>query len=784
MVNELMPEDIEFKVDLSGEYIVNDDYCPQYEEIYDKINEIMSINKPGFNLYIIDDFTKNNLNKIVGFIEKNIKRKSSAEDICYVNGEQERVPRCIKMDSGYGILLKSAIKKIKESYISLIYDFYNNLNENLLDTIGSEIEIKKNKCIDTLIKNAHEAGFDIKQEDGGFIFIPIYNDKTITEEEYDKLNIEEKEKLLEELRKLKVIESKVIREIKEIEKQGTNKIKKILKKIFDVSMENQKREFILKFKDNDKIIEFLKSTFFDIEKNVIDACTGDFEEDEKKFIEIFSKYNVNVIVDNSKKNFPVVFEDDPSIGNLLGSIGFKNAEGNYVTDIRLIKAGSLLRANNGCLIIRIDSLLLYPSSFYYLKKFLLNRRVDFSFDKVYFELLSENKLKPEPIDIEENVILIGDEEIYSRLFYYDKDFRNMFSTTAEAKLSLKIDSNIKAFLFNYIENYMSDKGIKILSQDAISELIKVLCRMAESREKILFKEEELNRILLIANEYAKKDNKYEIDDDCIIKAAYKQSIMEKEMLELYDKRKIFIQTENRTIGQINGLSVVDVGYESFGKPVRISCSCFKGNGDIIDVQKINDLSGRIHSKSVSILKGYLNNILDEYNGLSVDFNICFEQTYGKIDGDSASAAEVLSMLSAISKIPIKQNLAITGSLDQFGNIQPIGGVNEKIEGFFNVCKVMGGYEGKGVVVPSTNADNIVVSREVEEAVKVKKFHIFSVENVSDAANLMMGDNNLDWEKIIESCKEELNKFMNGLDFASTKKNVKKTKHRKQKEGDK
>jgi predicted ATP-dependent protease len=776
MVKELISEDVEFKVNLSGEYIVNDDYCPQYEEIYNRINEILLINKAGFNLYIIDDFSKDNLDKITAFIQKNIKRKSSPGDICYVNGENEKKPKCIKTANGEGILLKTTLKKIKDLYAESIYKFYNDLNENVLDRIISEIEINKNKLIDMLIKNAHDAGFDIKQGEDGFSFIPIYGNKVITEEEYDRLDAMEKERLLEKLRNLKVSESKLIREIKEIENQGINKIKMLLKRVFDFALESEKKNFILRFKDNDEIVKYLKNTFSSVEQKLIDACSGSFEEDEEKFIKIISKYNVNVIVDNSNNNFPIVFEDDPSISNLIGSIGFKNADGNYVTDMSFIKAGSLLRANNGCLIMRIDSLLLYPSSYYYLKKILLNKKVDFSYNNLYLELLSADKIKPECIDIEENVILIGDEETYSKLFYYDKDFRNIFNINAEAKSLFKIDRDMKAFLFNYIENYMSDKSIKILSQQAISELIKVLCRKAESREEILFKEEDINKILLIANEYAEREEKYEIEDTHIIKAAYKQSIIEKEMLEQYDKRKIFIQVKNRAVGQINGLSVIDIGYESFGKPVRISCSCFKGSGEIIDVQKINDLSGRIHSKSVSILKGYLSNILEEYSGLSVDFNICFEQVYGKIDGDSASVAEILSMLSAISKIPIKQNLAITGSLDQFGNIQPVGGINDKIEGFFNVCKLMDGYEGKGVVIPHTNADNIVISKEIEEAVKTKKFHIFTVENVGDAANIMMGDKNLDWSKIIKVCKEEINKFRNGSNIISNRKAAKKIGH--------
>jgi predicted ATP-dependent protease len=227
---------------------------------------------------------------------------------------------------------------------------------------------------------------------------------------------------------------------------------------------------------------------------------------------------------------------------------------------------------------------------------------------------------------------------------------------------------------------------------------------------------------------------------------------------MYSDKKILFNISDRKIGQINGLSVVDTGYISFGRPLKITCTVFKGSGDIIDIQKECNMSGNIHSKSIAILKGFINYLIGDYGKLPVDFHLCFEQLYGKIEGDSATVAEAVCLLSAISKIPIRQDIAVTGSINQFGEVQPIGGINEKIEGFFYVCKAMDKVDGKGVLMPLINKNNIVLNKEVEDAIKERKFTLYTMENFQDAIEVLMGDNKIDYKKIIEASKYELKRY--------------------------
>lgn len=421
-----------------------------------------------------------------------------------------------------------------------------------------------------------------------------------------------------------------------------------------------------------------------------------------------------------------------------------------------------MKANEGCLIIRMDNLVNNPSAYYYLKKVLLNEKVNFDYNKGYLELISLNGLNPEPVKIREKIVVIGDYNTYHMLYNYDSDFKNIFKIRAEFKPDIKINSKNKAIFYSYIQKYLENNKIKSIAPSALNKLAKLLSRKAENRNKLFIDDVEIDRILMLSNNNAEKNKRNEITEEDILKAVSSYSIVEDEFLEMYREKKILLNVRDRKIGQINGLSVIDAGYISFGKPNRITCTCYKGDGNIIDIQKDSNLSGSIHSKSINILNGWVNNILGDYRKLTVDFHLCFEQLYGKIEGDSASVAEALCIISSLSKIPLKQNIAVTGSINQFGEIQPIGGVNEKIEGFFNVCKLIDTIEDKGVLIPASNADSIILKDEVEEAVKNNKFHIYTMEGINDAMDIMMGNDFLNSYKIIKFAKEEIDKYKIGF----------------------
>lgn len=762
MNRELTPKDIIYEFDIEDISLRNHiDSMPQYLDAIENIKTALSIDEEGFNIYLIEDFSKQNLKDIIKYVNKTFENKSKPKDICYVLYEDEKLPKPIFISNGGGNKLRDAILKMQNQYLECTFQFYNNSINKEKEEIKENIQKQRNELITKLIDLAKEKGFDIKSTNSGFNFIPLGSSGEMTENEYDTLDKENRETVLETVSILKEKARKILEELKDIEVRDIGKIKEIMKVYYEDEMNDLKVESKKMFMEDEAVQDYFDVICSNIENNLIENYSLSYDEDEEKINEIIYKYIVHVIVDNSKnETSPVIFEQDPSIANLLGNIEYENHNGVYSTDIEFIKGGSMLKANEGCLIIKINNLLSNPSAYYYLKKALLTQEVDVSSNKSYYEFLSLGTLKPEPIPIKEKVILIGDYETYDLLYNYDEDFRKIFTMRAECNPMQNINNDLKESLIFEINKICSENDFKCLTKGAIREVAKILSRKAQSRSKIYYDKYEINRLLTLSNNKAKEENKEEISEEDIIHIGYKKDVVEKEILNSYIDKKMLIDVKDIRVGQINGLSVIDTGYFSFGKPIKITCCCYKGEGNIIDVQKDSNLSGNIHSKSINILKGYISTINGGFTKLPVDFHLSFEQIYGKVDGDSASVAEVICMLSALSKIPIKQSIAVTGSINQFGDVQPIGGVNEKIEGFFGVCKAIDTVKGKGVLIPLSNAEDLVLSAEVEMEIKNGNFHIYTMTSIEDAIEVLMGDSNTSFKKVMTSINKELKKYSN------------------------
>ncbi|MCB2288899.1 AAA family ATPase [Clostridium sp. CS001] len=762
MNRELTPKNIIYEFDIEDISLrSHTDSMPQYLDAIENIKTALSIDEEGFNIYLIEDFSKQNLKDIIKYVNKTFENKGKPKDICYVLYEDEKLPKPIFISNGGGNKLRDAILKMQNQYLECTFQFYNNSINKEKEEIKENIQKQRNELITKLIDLAKEKGFDIKSTNSGFNFIPLGSSGEMTENEYDTLDKENRETVLETVSILKEKARKILEELKDIEVRDIGKIKEIMKVYYEDEMNDLKEESKKMFMEDEAVQDYFDVICSNIENNLIENYSLSYDEDEEKINEIIYKYIVHVIVDNSKnETSPVIFEQDPSIANLLGNIEYENHNGVYSTDIEFIKGGSMLKANEGCLIIKINNLLSNPSAYYYLKKALLTQEVDVSSNKSYYEFLSLGTLKPEPIPIKEKVILIGDYETYNLLYNYDEDFRKIFTMRAECNPMQNINNDLKESLIFEINKICSENDFKCLTKGAIREVAKILSRKAQSRSKIYYDKYEINRLLTLSNNKAKEENKEEISEEDIIHIGYKKDVVEKEILNSYIEKKMLIDVKDIRVGQINGLSVIDTGYFSFGKPIKITCCCYKGEGNIIDVQKDSNLSGNIHTKSINILKGYISTINGGFTKLPVDFHLSFEQIYGKVDGDSASVAEVICMLSALSKIPIKQSIAVTGSINQFGDVQPIGGVNEKIEGFFGVCKAIDTVKGKGVLIPLSNAEDLVLSAEVEMEIKNGNFHIYTMTSIEDAIEVLMGDSNTSFKKVMTSINKELKKYSN------------------------
>lgn len=760
MKRELTPKEVIYDIDLNKAFPFNNrNNVPQYSDAYKKIELAFSINKEGYNVYVVDTFSKEKVDDITNFVKETLKKKEKPRDICYVVYEDPRYPTSLFLNNGNGMKLKKVVEEIKEIYYDSIIDFYNSSNNKDKEDILDEVYKKRSEHIGTLVDMAKEEGFDLKATTQGFVFIPLKEGEAMSEKEYDDLVQNDKENIISRASKLKTGAEKILEELKELEIVSIEKIREILKIYLVDIMKNNKEKYNKQFKDDKNAIEYLDFIYKNVEDLIIDSYTINLEEDETKIGEILNKFEVNVIVDNSENEYPqVIFEEDPTINNLIGNIEYENHNGVYTTDISLITSGSILRANEGCLIIRMSSLINNPGSYFYLKKALLNKKVGYDYNRGYFELLSLNGLKPLPININLKVILIGNFETYDFLYSADEDFKNIFSIRTQIDSTVDVDKDVISQIVNIIFKIINTNALCKINEDAIKEVFKFLSRKASSRSEILVDELEIEKVLFLANNAAVLEEK-EITRKHIIKACYNEEPIEKEIFKMYRNKKMLINVKDKIIGSINGLAVIDLGYLSFGKPMRITCVCIKGDGRIIDIQKESNLSGSIHGKSLGILKGVLNKFFSPYERIPVNFHLSFEQTYGIVEGDSASVAEIISMISCLSRRPIKQSIAVTGSINQFGEVQPIGGVNDKIEGFFKVCELIDTIEGKGVIIPYTNKDELVLNPEVEEAVRKGIFKIYTMDDLTDAIKVLILDEGETLEELLAFMKEELNKYM-------------------------
>lgn len=761
MKRELTPNEIIFSAvcnDITKQTNIN--RIPKNKTTLNKIKKALSVEKDGYNIYYVDSFSKEKLEDLIKYVESIYENKDKPQDICYVINGEPITPIPLFVPNSKGRLLKEMLDDIKEKYIDCINDFYSSSSDEEKEEIIEDISEKRNNYITSLMNMAKAKNFDIKATSSGFVFIPLKDQgDEMTKDEYNKLEGETQESIEKQASNLKKEAETVLEKLKEIETDSIGKLKTIYRDYLGQNMQKYKDDFLLEFITEDSVYRYLVEMFAAIDDEIVECYTINLEDDEEYIQEIFKKYDVNVIVDNSEIEHPrVIYEEDPTIANLIGNIEYRNTNASYTTDISLINAGSLIKANGGCLVLRLSSLASSGSSYYYLKKSLIHGRVDYNYTKNYLDVLSIAGLKPESIPIDVKVILIGDYESYEILFNKDEDFKRIFPIKIEADTEIKYDSFSRNSIISMIESKINKDNLLKVNDEAIDEIIKYLARIAGERKKISIDDYYINRILYLANNNAKLEDREEITRRDIIDIAYEEEKILDEVMENYRSKKILITTSGEKVGIINALAVVGTGSYSFGKPMRVTCLALQGDGKIIDIQKECKLSGSIHEKSISILRGLLSSLVSPYEKLPVDLQLSFEQTYGMVEGDSASVAEIICILSALSKRPIRQNIAVTGSINQFGEIQPIGGVNEKIEGFYRVCREIDTIDDKAVLIPSTNVNELILSGEVEEDIKNRKFHIYTMENLDDAIEVLILNKGESVKGFFKEIEDELSKY--------------------------
>lgn len=719
----------------------------------------INIKSKGYNLFCLGPEGTGKTSLIKRVLEEDALSRPTPQDWAYVyNFEEFHKPNILSFPAGQATVFAKEVATLIEELEAAIPAIIDSDEYKAgISIIGEKYKQKKEQYIKLLQKKAKGKRVTLLHMPMGLVVAPVKDGEVLTPEAFDELPEEEKKALIDDLNDMQKEIENTAQDLPSWEDKQRDEINSLREKFLKVVLEKPIDNLRKQYKSHKQAVEFLKN----IQKNIVDniddylsddiPCGAPQGEDDmltnllmraKPDEDKYGKFKVNIIVKNDEgAGAPIVHLDHPTLGNLMGKIERMQQHGSLITDFSLIKAGALHKANGGFLLVDAHKILLQPFAWDSLKRALASKQIKIEApgDDMGYSSIS---LDPEPIPLDVKVILTGDEELYAMLVERDPDFSDFFKV--EADFATIMDRNEKTELeyAKLIGSLSKRKQIRSLNKQAVAKVIEYSSRLSGDSKKLTAHIASIGDLLREADYWARKSKAKQIGKNHIQQAIdaqrYRFGRINKLMLEQIERGSILMDVQGKRVGQINGLVVYNMSRFSFGKPTRITSQVRLGNGEFFDIEREIDLSGPIHTKGVLILQSLLANRFAKEAPLSLSASIVFEQSYGGVDGDSASSTEYYCLLSAIANIPVKQNIAVTGSINQFGEIQPIGGVNEKIEGFFDVCLHRGLTGDQGVIIPRTNVENLMLKDDVVEAVEAGKFHIYAIDDVDDGIEVLTG----------------------------------------------
>jgi lon-related putative ATP-dependent protease len=715
----------------------------------------LRVEKQGYNIFVsgINGTGRNSYARsIVGRLAKT---KPVPRDWCYVyNFEDSDQPTAISLPPGVGMQFKEDMEQLigqlkKEIPKAFSGDEYNKRKAKIIQGYQDIIS----GYVKELNRTAEEYGFEFKRSVNGFISIPVVDGKPMSEEEYKNLDPERLKDIEDKNNQLQMKAVEVFNRIRETEQKAQDTLKELDADIAMNSVGYLIEQMKVKYRGYDclSVLEYLDRVQADIIENVDDFKEKD-DSDAAAAIPWLARlkssdntyrYRVNLLVDSSRlEHAPVIIESNPTYYNLVGKVEYQSQLGVLTTNFTRIKPGALHRANGGYLVLQARDLLTSPYSWEALKRALKTGELAIENIAEQSGIISTSSLRPKPIPVDVKVIIIGSYEIYRLLYALDEDFKKLFKIKADFDIEMDKDRQHLFKIAGFVSKHCKEQGLRHFDRSALARIVEYSSRLAEDQNKLSTRFNEMVEIIYEADAWAGIEGAQYVSAAHVSKAitekVYRSDKYEKKIQESIKDGTILIDTQGAVIGQVNGLSVIDIGEYSFGRPSRITAVTYAGQKGIINIEREVKMSGSIHDKGVLILSGYLGSRFAREAPLSLTASIAFEQSYGGVDGDSASSTELYAILSSLSGVPIKQNLAVTGSVNQKGEIQPIGGVNQKIEGFFRVCREKGLTGDQGVLIPHQNIRNLMLDDEVIDAVREGKFHIYPVRTIEEGIELLTG----------------------------------------------
>ncbi|AZR72610.1 ATP-dependent protease [Anoxybacter fermentans] len=729
----------------------------------------LKIKQKGYHIFMAGITGTGKTTYAKTLIKNEARKYPVPDDWCYIyNFDNPEIPKALNLPAGIGIKLKEDMEKlIDELRTDIPKTFESEEYEKQRNQIMDKYQEQSNMLIMEFEEELKKEGFLLQRTGKGIFTIPLKDGRPLSQEDFEQMTEEEKNNFKEKSKQIQIQMEEIMRKIRRLEVQAREEIEQleervclsIVKPIIDHLKDD--------YQNYPRILKYLNDVQEDIIKN-LEKFKAEEEIENPLLLTVktrqdesfFTRYKVNLLVNNKEtKGAPVVIETNPTYYNLFGKIEGESEFGTVVTDFTMIKGGAVHRANGGYLILQAKDVLSNPFAWEALKRTLANQEIRVENIGEQFRTIPTTTLKPEPIPLNIKVILIGNPLIYQLLYDFDEDFKKLFKIKAHFDVEMdKTEENLKKFAC-FISFQCEKEGLRHFTAEAVARVVEYSSRLAENQKKLTTRFNEIVEILYEASAWAEIDNSKYVEEshveEAIKEKIYRSNLMEEKIQEMIENGHILIDTEGEEVGQINGLSVYQTGEYSFGRPSRITARTFLGEKGVINIEREAKMSGKIHDKAVLILSGYLGGKYAKDKPLTLSASLAFEQSYGGIEGDSASCAELIALLSAISGIPVRQDFAITGSMNQKGKVQPIGGVNQKIEGFYKVCKAKGLTGTQGVVIPVQNIENLMLDKEIIEAVKDGKFHIYSVKDIDEAIEIMM-------KKPAEEVHKEVNKKLKEL----------------------
>ncbi|MBL7005157.1 MAG: AAA family ATPase [Gammaproteobacteria bacterium] len=707
------------------------------------------MHKNGYNIFAMAPAGTGKLTTVRQLVEHEASRQDIPSDWCYVNNfSQAAKPTAIKFRPGQGRVFQQDMEQlIDELSIAIPAAFDGDEYRSRTGELESESRQREINELSQLREEAANAHILLTETATGYAFSPANeNNEIISPEQFNKFDKDKQHEIQKTIFILQERLAKLLKNFPIWRKETKRKLQALNREVAELAVNHSVDELIEKYAKQEAVLSYLN----DVQKDIIDHVLDFLPRSEKlfPFMELqqesnpFKRYYVNLMVDHSnKKSAPVIYEDHPNYSNLVGRIDHQAYMGSLVTDFTMIKPGALHKANGGYLIIDARKLLFQPYAWDTLKRTLQSGEIRIESLERALSLISASSLEPEPIPLNVKLILMGEPLIYYLLCEYDPEFHDLFKIAADFDESVsRNDSNSDyARLLGTIGRR---EKLRPLSQNAVARVIEHSSRMVGDAEKLLTHLRSITDLLAESDYWAESNGHEHITNSDVQQAIdHKTHRLDKLREKLYEhvsRGTVLIDIEGKVIGQVNGLSVVQLGEFSFGQPSRITATTRLGSGKVVDIERETELGGSIHSKGVLILSSFIAARYSRKTPFSIAASLVFEQSYGHIEGDSASLGELCAILSSIAQIPLRQDLAITGSVNQLGNVQPIGGVNEKIEGFFDICAEKGLTGTQGVIIPATNIKHLMLRWDVVHAAQADQFNIYAVKTVDDAIELLAG----------------------------------------------